>query len=298
MRGDEIDRIGELRKIAPDVPDFTCGHGNIDRFLHTLDELDQVVERRGVDPGDRLGRDDHPPHGLRRGVDQVLDERDEHGAVREEQWRVEPRDHQAGSAMSCQVPAEVVVARRAVEAHELCPVRVPCLPDERDERQPDRHEDALKHPDEGHTEERRDEQARLARTHPRESDQPTNVHERRRRDDHDRSERAGREVRRDAGEHDHEHEDEQCGHHSRQLRARARLHCDGGARRAPGDGEPSEQPGRGVGDPEGSHLLVAAHRVPVPTGKGTREHPGVRERDQGDACGRDQESHDVTRPQP
>ena len=44
MRGDEIDGVAELRIVAPDVPDLAGGDGNIDRFLHPLDELDQVVD--------------------------------------------------------------------------------------------------------------------------------------------------------------------------------------------------------------------------------------------------------------
>ena len=44
VRGDEIDGGGELRIVAPDVPDFTCRHRHIDRFLDPLDELDQVFD--------------------------------------------------------------------------------------------------------------------------------------------------------------------------------------------------------------------------------------------------------------
>ena len=35
---------GELRIVAPDVPDFAGGDGNVDRFLDPLDQLDQVLD--------------------------------------------------------------------------------------------------------------------------------------------------------------------------------------------------------------------------------------------------------------
>ena len=44
VRGDEVDRVGELRIVAPDVPDFARGNRDIDGFLDPLDELDQVVD--------------------------------------------------------------------------------------------------------------------------------------------------------------------------------------------------------------------------------------------------------------
>ncbi len=44
MRGNEIDGIGKLWIIAPDVPDFTCRYRDIDGFLYLLDELDQVFD--------------------------------------------------------------------------------------------------------------------------------------------------------------------------------------------------------------------------------------------------------------
>ncbi|MEY9681913.1 hypothetical protein ABIF13_002687 [Bradyrhizobium elkanii] len=43
VRGDEVGRVGELRMVAPDVPDFTGGDGNVDRLLDPLDQLDQPV---------------------------------------------------------------------------------------------------------------------------------------------------------------------------------------------------------------------------------------------------------------
>ena len=44
MRGDEIDRGGQFRIVAPDVPDLAGRHGDVDGFLHLLDQLDQVVD--------------------------------------------------------------------------------------------------------------------------------------------------------------------------------------------------------------------------------------------------------------
>ena len=44
VRGDEVDGGGELRMVAPDVPDFAGGDRDIDRLLHALDQLDQVVD--------------------------------------------------------------------------------------------------------------------------------------------------------------------------------------------------------------------------------------------------------------
>ena len=44
VRGDEIDRGGEFGIVAPDVPDFACRDGNVDRLLHPLDEVDQVFD--------------------------------------------------------------------------------------------------------------------------------------------------------------------------------------------------------------------------------------------------------------
>ncbi len=41
MRGDEVDRRGELRMIDPNRPDFTCSYRDRARSLHLLDELDQ-----------------------------------------------------------------------------------------------------------------------------------------------------------------------------------------------------------------------------------------------------------------
>ena len=42
--GDEIDGGAEFGIVAPDVPDFACGDGNVDRLLHPLDQLDQVFD--------------------------------------------------------------------------------------------------------------------------------------------------------------------------------------------------------------------------------------------------------------
>ena len=42
--GDEIHGVGELRIVAPDIPDFAGRDGNVDRFLDPLDQLDQVVD--------------------------------------------------------------------------------------------------------------------------------------------------------------------------------------------------------------------------------------------------------------
>ena len=44
VRGDEIDGISELRIVAPDVPDFAGGDGDVDGFLDPLDQLDQIVD--------------------------------------------------------------------------------------------------------------------------------------------------------------------------------------------------------------------------------------------------------------
>ncbi len=44
VRGDEIDGGGEFRVLEPDIPDFACGHGNIDRSLDALDQLDQILD--------------------------------------------------------------------------------------------------------------------------------------------------------------------------------------------------------------------------------------------------------------
>ncbi len=44
VRGDEVDGRGEFRIVAPDVPDFACGHRDIDRFLDLLDQIDQVFD--------------------------------------------------------------------------------------------------------------------------------------------------------------------------------------------------------------------------------------------------------------
>ena len=44
MRGDEVDGVGELRIVAPDVPDFAGRDRDIDRFLDPLDQLDQVID--------------------------------------------------------------------------------------------------------------------------------------------------------------------------------------------------------------------------------------------------------------
>ena len=52
MRGDEIDGGGERRLVtrrlveivAPDVPDLAGGDGHVDRFLHPLDQFDQVFD--------------------------------------------------------------------------------------------------------------------------------------------------------------------------------------------------------------------------------------------------------------
>ena len=44
VRGDEIDGRGELRKVAPDVPDLAGGDGNADRLLDPLDQVDQVLD--------------------------------------------------------------------------------------------------------------------------------------------------------------------------------------------------------------------------------------------------------------
>src|SRR5215472_5414092 len=41
---DEVDIGGELRIVAPDVPDLARGDGNIDRLLDPLDQLDQVLD--------------------------------------------------------------------------------------------------------------------------------------------------------------------------------------------------------------------------------------------------------------
>ena len=44
MRGDEVDRRGELRMVDPDRPDFASGDRDRALPLHLLDELDQVVD--------------------------------------------------------------------------------------------------------------------------------------------------------------------------------------------------------------------------------------------------------------
>ena len=59
--GDEIDGVGELRIVAPDVPDFARGDRDIDRFLHPLDQLDQVVDLL-LAAIDRLVADDDADH--------------------------------------------------------------------------------------------------------------------------------------------------------------------------------------------------------------------------------------------
>src|SRR6202011_5707662 len=41
---DEIDGRGELGVLEPDVPDFACGDGYVDRALDALDQLDQVFD--------------------------------------------------------------------------------------------------------------------------------------------------------------------------------------------------------------------------------------------------------------
>ena len=43
MGGDEIDGVGKLRMVAPDVPDFARRHRNIDRLLDPLDQLDEPM---------------------------------------------------------------------------------------------------------------------------------------------------------------------------------------------------------------------------------------------------------------
>ncbi len=42
--GDEVDRRGELRIVAPDVPDFTGRDGNRDLALYPADIFDEVLE--------------------------------------------------------------------------------------------------------------------------------------------------------------------------------------------------------------------------------------------------------------
>ena len=43
MGRDEVDGVGELRVVPPDIPDFTRGDGNANRLLDPLDELDQPM---------------------------------------------------------------------------------------------------------------------------------------------------------------------------------------------------------------------------------------------------------------
>ena len=57
--GDEIDGISQIRKIAPDIPDFASRDGDVDRLLDPLDEFNQVFDFL-VAAVDRLVADHHP----------------------------------------------------------------------------------------------------------------------------------------------------------------------------------------------------------------------------------------------
>src|SRR5674476_203257 len=116
-------------------------------------ELDQIIDRGGVDSGDGLRRDDDPAHWLGCFRDQGADEGVEDTPVGEEQGSVKACLLYTSDAISLRVPAQIVVSGHAVDAHQLRAVRVPRPPHKRHQRQADGHDDALKHSYESDAEE-------------------------------------------------------------------------------------------------------------------------------------------------
>jgi hypothetical protein len=98
------------------------------------------------------------------------------------------------------------------------------------------------------------------------------------RGDHDRCERAAREVAKQIGCQQQEQRHGHCADYARELRLRARGFCYRGARGAAADRKPLEESGRQVGGAETHHLLI---RIDLRACAGricARQNAGVRER--------------------
>ena len=108
----------------------------------------------GVDVGDRLGGDDHPPSGFARAANRPHQALGEQLGVGKEDRRVEAVQHQTRNLARLRVTVDVVVTLGAVDPTEDRVVRAPSAPYEVAERERDRDEDALERTEDGDSEQR------------------------------------------------------------------------------------------------------------------------------------------------
>ena len=80
----------------------------------------------------------------------------EDAAVGEEERGIEAHDHDARDPLPLGVAREVVIAADSRHPSEFGAVRPPRLVHEREEREPDRHEDAREHAEHEHADEGRE----------------------------------------------------------------------------------------------------------------------------------------------
>ncbi len=131
------------------------------------------------------------------------------------------------------------------------------------------------------------------RPQPPEAQDAGDLHEPEARGDDDRAEGRVGQVRQEPRPEDQEERDAGGADDARELRLRPRRLGHRGARRAAADGEALEEAGGHVGGPEGDELLVGVDLVAVAQGEGAREDAHVRERDEGDGDGVQEEGPDV-----
>ena len=95
--------------------------------------------------------------------------------IREEQRRVEAKDDEPGQHLGVGIAAEVVVARKAVDAPEDRLVRPPRSTEHVHDRQCDRDRDASQHAEQGDAEEGRDREREVLAPLLPEPSRPGNV---------------------------------------------------------------------------------------------------------------------------
>lgn len=146
----------EVRRIESIPPDSESDESILDRTFHLCEcqpnsfafeeciQIDEFVDCRCVESGDRFGGYNHPVDRIWRLGDDGANVFVEDLAVREKQWRVKPHQHQAGGdAMPIWMAFDVVESGGFARLDEFGSMWLPYLRDDRCEGQSDRNKDAL-----------------------------------------------------------------------------------------------------------------------------------------------------------
>ena len=204
---------------------------------------------------------DHHPHLLVRGLDElahlILDE----ARDRKEERRIHPVDDQPGQDRAPLCCRDVVVAGLALHPAEHRVVGPGGALDQGAEREDHRDQDPLQDPEDEDGDHRQQRQHAFPRARPPQPADPLEVDQRDPRHDHHRPQRRRGQVGEDRRQEEEHRQHHPCSHHRHDLRAPTCGVVDHGARLARRDGEGPEDPGEEVGGGQAIEVLVGVDPV-------------------------------------